>query len=96
MASAFAWSMMASQGCSASTVWPWQGTPAVAAELDSAAQQRFAALKAWRAEVAREHNLPAYIVFNDATLAEIAAFIDGVWCDVILVAALAPRVDDPR
>jgi len=34
--------------------------------------QRFEALKAWRAEVAREHNLPAYIVFHDATLAEMA------------------------
>ena len=33
------------------------------------ALQRFAALKAWRAEVAREHNLPAYVVFHDATLA---------------------------
>jgi ATP-dependent DNA helicase RecQ len=32
----------------------------------------FEALKAWRAEVAREHNLPAYIVFHDATLAEMA------------------------
>jgi len=34
--------------------------------------QRFADLRAWRAEVAREHNLPAYIVFNDATLADMA------------------------
>jgi ATP-dependent DNA helicase RecQ len=33
---------------------------------------RFAALKEWRAEVAREHNLPAYVVFHDATLAEMA------------------------
>jgi ATP-dependent DNA helicase RecQ len=40
--------------------------------LDTDATQRFAALKAWRAEVAREHNLPAYIVFHDATLAEMA------------------------
>jgi ATP-dependent DNA helicase RecQ len=40
--------------------------------LDEAATARFAALKAWRAEVAREHNLPAYIVFHDATLAEMA------------------------
>jgi len=40
--------------------------------LDSAATARFEALKAWRAEVAREHNLPAYIVFHDATLAEMA------------------------
>ena len=36
-------------------------------------QARFAALKAWRAEVARAHNLPAYVIFHDATLAAIAA-----------------------
>ncbi len=41
-------------------------------ELDAAGLERFAALKAWRAEVAREHNLPAYVVFHDATLAEMA------------------------
>ncbi|PHM20326.1 MAG: DNA helicase RecQ [Curvibacter sp. PD_MW3] len=35
-------------------------------------QVRFINLKAWRAEVAREHNLPAYVIFHDATLAEIA------------------------
>ncbi|ODU09639.1 MAG: ATP-dependent DNA helicase RecQ [Rubrivivax sp. SCN 71-131] len=40
--------------------------------LDDAGLARFAALKAWRAEIAREHNLPAYIVFHDATLAEMA------------------------
>ncbi len=42
------------------------------AALDAAAQTRFAALKAWRADVAREHNLPAYVIFHDATLAAIA------------------------
>jgi len=40
--------------------------------LDEAATARFLALKAWRAEVAKAHNLPAYIVFHDATLAEMA------------------------
>jgi ATP-dependent DNA helicase RecQ len=40
--------------------------------LDDAALQRFAALKDWRAEVAREHNLPAFVVFHDATLAQMA------------------------
>ena len=40
--------------------------------LDETGLLRFAALKAWRAEVAREHNLPAYVVFHDAALAEMA------------------------
>jgi ATP-dependent DNA helicase RecQ len=44
--------------------------PAVA--LDTAGQQRFAALKAWRAGVAKEHNLPAYVIFHDATLSALA------------------------
>ena len=46
---------------------------AVAAALDETGQRRFTALKAWRGEVAREHNLPAYVIFHDATLAAIAA-----------------------
>jgi ATP-dependent DNA helicase RecQ len=41
-------------------------------ELNGLALQRYAELKAWRAEVAREHNLPAYVIFHDATLAAIA------------------------
>jgi ATP-dependent DNA helicase RecQ len=40
--------------------------------LDEAGLARFAALKAWRAEVAREHKLPPYVVFHDAALAEMA------------------------
>jgi ATP-dependent DNA helicase RecQ len=47
-------------------------TPETLAALDSVAQQRFAALKAWRAEVAREHALPAYVIFHDATLLAMA------------------------
>ncbi len=44
----------------------------LAAALDGQAQSRYLALKAWRAEVAKEHNLPAYVIFHDATLAAIA------------------------
>ena len=40
--------------------------------LDDAAQLRYAALREWRAEVARSHNLPAYVIFHDTTLAAIA------------------------
>ncbi len=35
-------------------------------------QVHYINLKNWRAEVARAHNLPAYVIFHDATLAEIA------------------------
>jgi len=42
------------------------------ADLTGDALARFADLRTWRAGVAREHNLPAYIVFNDATLADMA------------------------
>jgi ATP-dependent DNA helicase RecQ len=45
--------------------------------LDEEALQRFTDLKAWRAEVAKEHNLPAYVVFHDATLAEMARSMPG-------------------
>jgi len=50
-----------------------RGTPAAAAaDLGPQAQMRFINLKAWRAEVARKHGLPAYVVFQDTTLAAIA------------------------
>ena len=41
--------------------------------LDDAATERFVALKAWRAEVAKAHNLPAYVIFHDSTLVTIAS-----------------------
>lgn len=42
------------------------------ADLDAPALERFTALKQWRAEVAKSHGLPAYVIFHDATLAEMA------------------------
>jgi ATP-dependent DNA helicase RecQ len=41
-------------------------------DLDADQQRAFAALKAWRAAVAREHNLPAFVIFPDATLRALA------------------------
>ena len=42
------------------------------AALNAGALERLAKLKAWRAEIAREHNLPAFVIFHDATLRTIA------------------------
>jgi ATP-dependent DNA helicase RecQ len=49
--------------------------PAAPATLagDTAAQARFERLRAWRATTAREQNVPAYVIFHDATLAQLAA-----------------------
>jgi len=49
-----------------------KGGKAAPPQLDRAGDACFTALKAWRAGVAREKNLPAYVVFHDATLAEMA------------------------
>ncbi len=40
--------------------------------LNAGALERLAKLKAWRADIAREHNLPAFVIFHDATLRAIA------------------------
>ncbi len=40
--------------------------------LPGIAQAVFESLRAWRAEVARSHGVPAYVIFHDATLREIA------------------------
>ncbi|HEY2704619.1 MAG TPA: ATP-dependent DNA helicase RecQ [Candidatus Dormibacteraeota bacterium] len=41
-------------------------------ELDPGAQAVFERLRRWRSEVSRERDLPAYIIFPNSTLAEIA------------------------
>ena len=40
--------------------------------MPAEAQALFEQLRAWRAEAARSHGVPAYVIFHDATLAEIA------------------------
>ncbi|WP_373281815.1 DNA helicase RecQ [Nocardia thailandica] len=44
-----------------------------AADLPAADQPLFERLRAWRAATAKEQGVPAYVVFHDATLREIAA-----------------------
>ena len=43
-----------------------------AAALSAAGESLFDALRQRRREIADEHNLPAYVIFHDATLAEMA------------------------
>jgi ATP-dependent DNA helicase RecQ len=44
----------------------------VETDLSSVQQAVFERLRWWRVETAREHNVPAYVIFHDATLREIA------------------------
>ncbi|GAB2779853.1 DNA helicase RecQ [Streptomyces chlorus] len=50
---------------------------AAAAELPEELLPAFEALRAWRAEQAREQGVPAYVIFHDATLREIATAWPG-------------------
>ncbi len=52
-------------------------TAAAAADLPEEAMPVFEALRAWRAEQAREQGVPAYVIFHDATLREFAAVRPG-------------------
>jgi len=48
------------------------GSAAAAADLSGEAQALFERLRAWRVEAARRHGVPAYVIFHDATLREVA------------------------
>ncbi|MFE9772312.1 DNA helicase RecQ [Streptomyces sp. NPDC005931] len=50
---------------------------AAAAELPAELVPVFEALRAWRGEQAREQGVPAYVIFHDATLREIATVRPG-------------------
>ena len=44
----------------------------VETDLSAAEQAIFEKLRWWRMETARKHNVPAYVIFHDATMREIA------------------------
>src|SRR3546814_3766318 len=48
------------------------GTPLPDLALPAEASTRFEALRAWRSAAARAQNVPAYVIFHDRTLREIA------------------------
>ena len=53
------------------------GAKAPAAELSADVAPVFERLRAWRAGAAREQGVPAYVIFHDATLREIASRAPG-------------------
>jgi ATP-dependent DNA helicase RecQ len=65
--------------------------PKAVATLDAEQELRFAALKAWRANVAKEHNLPAYVIFHDATLMAIAQTAPQSLADLQGISGLGVR-----
>ncbi|MEV7352577.1 DNA helicase RecQ [Micromonospora chalcea] len=50
-----------------------RGSATVVADLSPAAAPVFERLRAWRAATAKEQGVPAYVIFHDATLRQIAA-----------------------
>jgi ATP-dependent DNA helicase RecQ len=63
--------------------------PAVA--LDDAGLARFAAVKSWRSGVAAERGLPAYTVFHDATLAEMARLEPGSLAELATISGVGEK-----
>lgn len=62
-----------------------------AIELPAHAEPLFAALRVWRAGVARNHGVPAYVIFHDATLREIALARPASLADLAEISGVGAR-----
>ncbi|MFA7624575.1 MAG: DNA helicase RecQ [Pusillimonas sp.] len=63
-------------------------------DLPPEAQHRFENLRAWRAEVARSHGVPAYVIFHDATLRELALACPQTLDDLSHISGVGVRKRD--
>jgi ATP-dependent DNA helicase RecQ len=59
--------------------------------LPADAQERFESLRAWRAEIARNHGVPAYVIFHDATLREVALACPETLDDLAMISGVGAR-----
>jgi ATP-dependent DNA helicase RecQ len=59
--------------------------------FDDDAEGRFERLRAWRGAVARERQLPAYVIFHDATLRSIAAHGPRSLEALVSISGVGPR-----
>ena len=67
------------------------GAAAVNAELSSTEQQVFDQLKLWRGEIAREHDVPAYVIFHDSTLRAIAQRAPAAFSELAGISGLGEK-----
>jgi ATP-dependent DNA helicase RecQ len=61
------------------------GDTAAASELPEAAAAVFEQLRAWRAAAAKEQGVPAYVIFHDATLRQIAVQLPSTLAELAAV-----------
>jgi ATP-dependent DNA helicase RecQ len=64
---------------------------AAIAALDTQGERIIRNLKTWRAAIAKEHNLPAYVIFHDATLLAIATLAPYTLDDLSAVSGMGAR-----
>ncbi len=60
-------------------------------ELSGEQQQLFDKLRWWRVETARSHNVPAYVIFPDATLREIARNVPQTLVDLRAISGVGDK-----
>ncbi|RAO32029.1 DNA helicase [Micromonospora saelicesensis] len=65
-----------------------RGASTVVAELTPAAASLFERLRAWRATTAKEQGVPAYVIFHDATLRQIASDAPSTLADLSRVSGV--------
>ncbi|MGW3614909.1 DNA helicase RecQ [Micromonospora sp. NPDC005163] len=65
-----------------------RGAATVVADLGPAATAVFERLRGWRAAIAKEQGVPAYVIFHDATLRQIASDAPGSLADLSRVSGV--------
>ncbi|MFN2568632.1 MAG: RecQ family ATP-dependent DNA helicase [Candidatus Dormibacteria bacterium] len=67
-----------------------RGPRALESDLDQPAGRRFQALRSWRLEVARRDGVPAFTVFDDRTLREIAGVMPATLRELASIRGVGP------
>ncbi|MBN1174245.1 MAG: HRDC domain-containing protein, partial [Micromonosporaceae bacterium] len=82
----------ASTGTAGTGAGTGAGAPVpAAADLSEEAMAVFERLRAWRAETAREQGVPAYVVFHDATLRQIATEVPATMDALSTISGVGER-----